>query len=134
LALGQNNNLILLDDFGADVFSLTTAGVFTIFAGSGINQYLDGTGTSASFDVATGVALDGKGNIIVADQYNQRIRMISPAGVVTTIAGNGTAADLDGNGTDAEFYNPQCVAVDPKSGNIYVSEPQSNRIRKIIVE
>jgi len=134
VAVGQNSNLILLDDFGADVFSLTTAGTFSVLAGSGINQYLDGPATTASFAIAKGVALDANGNILVADQANQRIRLISPAGIVSTIAGNGTAADLDGTGTAAEFFNPQCIAVDHKSGNIYVSEPESNRIRMITVE
>jgi hypothetical protein len=134
ITIGQNSNLFLCDDFGADIFNLTTAGVFTVFAGSGINQYLDGSGTSASFDYATSVALDASGDIIVADQINQRIRLISPSGVVSTIAGSGVGADLDGTGTAAEFFNPQCVAVDKKSGTIYVSEPQSNRIRKITVE
>jgi hypothetical protein len=134
IAIGQSSNLFLCDDFGADVFNLTTAGVFTVFAGSGITQYLDGQGTAASFGDATGVALDGSGNIIVVDQGNQRIRLITPGGLVSTIAGSGVAADLDGMGTAAEFFNPQCVAVDKKSGTIYVLEPESNRIRKITVE
>jgi hypothetical protein len=80
------------------------------------------------------LTVDGQGNVLVADEANQRIRMISPGGVVTTIAGSGTGADQDGTGASAEFYYPEAVAVDKKSGNIYVLEPMSNRIRKITMQ
>jgi hypothetical protein len=134
IALDPNGNLVLLDDFGANIFSLTTSGTFSVLAGIGILEYLDGPALSAGFSSATGLCVDSAGNVLVADEANQRIRMLSPSGMVSTIAGSGTAADMDGTGLSAQFYYPHGVAVDKKTGTIYVLEPMSNRIRKITVE
>jgi hypothetical protein len=134
IALKPADTLVLLDDFGANVFQLTPSGTFSVLAGTGSLGYYDAPAASAQFSSATGIAVDANGNILVADEANQRIRMISPAGLVSTIAGSGAAADVDNTGTAAEFYYPQGIAVDKKSGTIYVLEPMSNRIRKITVE
>jgi sugar lactone lactonase YvrE len=109
---------------------ITSAGVVTTLAGSGTGTFADGTGTSASFRNPYGVAVDSSGNVYVADQLNQRIRKITSAGVVTTLAGNGTAAFADGTGTSARFNSPQGVAVD-SAGNVYVADYNNQRIRKI---
>jgi len=119
---------------GANVYQLTPSGTFTVLAGTGSIGYYDAPAAMAQFSSATGIAIDANGNILVADEANQRIRMISPAGIVSTIAGSGTAADTDGNGTAASFNNPHGIAVDKKSGTIYVLEPTTNLIRKITVE
>jgi hypothetical protein len=134
VAVTPGDTLFLLDNDGWNVYQLTPAGVFTVLAGSGAPAYQDGPAAKASFGLATAVALDALGDILVVDESNQRIRMISPAGIVSTIAGSGAAADMDGTGMAAEFYYPHGIAVDKKSGNIYVLEPMSNRIRKITVE
>ena len=134
VAVGPDKTLYLLDDFGANVFSLTTAGVFAVLAGNGILTYLDGPAASASFSSAKGLSVDAAGDILVADQANQRIRLISSGGAVSTIAGSGTAGEVDGKGVAAQFYYPSAVAVDKQSGTIYVLEPMSNRIRKITVQ
>jgi serine/threonine protein kinase, bacterial len=134
IALKAADTLVLLDDLGANVFQLTPSGTFTVLAGTGSLGYFDAPAASAQFSSATGIAIDAKDNILVADEANQRIRLISPAGFVSTIAGSGAAADVDSTGTSAEFYYPHGIAVDKKSGNIYVLEPMSNRIRKITVE
>ena len=128
VALKSADTLVLLDDLGANVFQLTPSGTFSVLAGTGSLGYYDAPGTSAQFSSATGVAVDANGNILVADEANQRIRLISPTGMVSTIAGSGTALDQDGNGTGAAFFYPHGIAVDKKSGNIYVLEPMSNRI------
>jgi hypothetical protein len=92
--------------------------------------YADGTGEDARFWEPRGLAIDLSGNIIVGDFYNNRIRKVTPAGVVTTLAGSGLSAFSDGTGDDASFYQPYGVAVD-LSGNIIVADGGNRRIRKI---
>ena len=114
-------------------FSNTVAqssGVVSTLAGSGTPGYTDGTGTSAQFKNPYGVAVDGAGNVYVADRYNHRIRKITTSGVVSTLAGSGTPGNADGTGTSAQFYNPTGVAVDG-AGNVYVADLSNHRIRKI---
>jgi streptogramin lyase len=77
------------------------------------------------------VAVDSAGNVYVADRYNHRIRKITPAGVVTTLAGSGEVGYFDGTGTAARFARLRGVAVD-STGNVYVSD--DDRIRKISPE
>ena len=83
--------------------------------------YTDGTGTSAQFSYPTGVAVDGAGNVYVADRDNHRIRKITASGVVSTLAGSGTSGYTDGTGTSAQFDYPIGVAVDG-AGNVYVAD------------
>ena len=104
--------------------------VVTTLAGSGTAGHHDATGEAARFNYPTGVAVDSFGNLYVADATNHCIREISSGGVVSTLAGSGTAGDDDATGTAAAFYKPHGVAVD-SAGNIYVADAYDNRIRKI---
>ncbi|WP_334190017.1 RICIN domain-containing protein [Noviherbaspirillum sp.] len=91
----------------------------------------DGMGTAAYFAGARGIARDGAGNLIVADQGHHTIRRIAPDGSVTTIAGAaGRPGYVDAEGSAARFMSPTDVAVD-RAGNIYVVEAASSAIRKI---
>jgi sugar lactone lactonase YvrE len=101
-----------------------------LFAGSGTPGYKDGVGSLASFKSPAGLAFDAEGSLIVADELNHRIRKVSPAGAVSTLAGAGWAASYDGTGTSANFYNPAGVAVAP-GGDIFVAEFLNNRIRRV---
>jgi sugar lactone lactonase YvrE len=77
------------------------------------------------------VAVDTVGNVYVADTYNSTIRQVTPAGVVTTLAGQpGTSGTNDGTGTNAQFRYPSGLAVD-HSNNIYVADSGNNTIRKL---
>jgi streptogramin lyase len=91
--------------------------------------YADGTGTAAQFSLPAGVAVDASGNVYVADYANHKIRRITPAGVVTTVAGTSNGY-TDGTGTAAQFYYPTGVAVDA-SGNMYVADYNNHKIRRI---
>src|SRR5687768_4800198 len=103
----------------------------TIAGGTGISGSTDATGTAARFNNPIRLAVDGSGNIYVADYTNHTIRKISSAGVVTTLAGlPGTPGYADGAGSAARFNFPADVAVD-SSGNVYVPEYNNNTIRKI---
>ncbi|MYM73860.1 hypothetical protein GTP56_16845 [Duganella sp. FT134W] len=110
------------------VFKITRAGVITTLAGAPSIGYADGTGTQARFNTPLGIKVDDVGNLYVADTLNLRIRKITPAGVVTTIAGSGVRGSVDGAALQASFANPIGIAVD-HAGNVFVSE--SNLIRKL---
>jgi sugar lactone lactonase YvrE len=120
----------VVDDFNSCIRKVTANGIVSTFVGNTGTGYADGTGTAAYFNNPKGIALDAAGNIYVADTYNNRIRKITSSGVVTTIAGDGTAGYLDGQGTAAKFNNPYALTLDT-AGNIYVADTKNHRIRKI---
>ncbi|MDA9101755.1 hypothetical protein N9K03_01735, partial [bacterium] len=82
---------------------------------------------------AKNLVIDSQNNIYFADEDYQRIRKVTPGGVVTTIAGNGNWDFADGFGTNAKFKNPHTLAID-SSDNIYVSDRDNNRIRKLVLQ
>lgn len=92
--------------------------------------FRDGVGTHAAFNGPAGLGLDGAGNLYVADQYNKRIRKVTPGGYVSTIAGSSTGAARDGRGSDAAFNNPHGVKVAP-DGSLYVADYQNGLVRRI---
>jgi sugar lactone lactonase YvrE len=131
VAVDGSGNVYVADSWNHLIRKITSAGVVTTFAGTaGSKGSADGTGTAASFNGPTGVAIDGSGNVYVADKDNHLIRKITSAGVVTTFAGSGSGGSTNGTGTAASFYFPQDVAVDG-SGNVYVGEEGNHLIRKI---
>lgn len=130
IAMDALGDLYVADFYNHCIRKVTQAGVVSTFAGNGISGTADGTGTSAAFKSPQGLAFDPQGNLIVGDSANNRIRRITPAGVVTTIAGNGGTAVVNGTGVDAQFYIPTGVAFDAY-GNLYVMDNYHSMIRKL---
>jgi len=126
----DQGNVYVADNTGHRIRKVTPAGVVTTLAGDGTAGYQDGTGTGAKLRNPSGLTLDKEGNIIVADRLNNRIRKITPAGVVTTVAGSGTSGLVDGDAATARFADPYGVAVDAE-GNILVADLTNARIRQI---
>ncbi len=124
-----SGNIYIGDTSNNLIRKITPAGVVTTLAGSGSAGSANGTGTAASFSNPRGMAIDAAGNLYVADTFNNMIRKITPAGVVTTFAGSGAVGSANGTGIAASFNRPGDVAIDA-SGNLYVGD-SNNRIRKI---
>jgi len=131
LAFDSSNNLYFIDG-SVRIRKATPAGVVTTVTGPwGSGSYADGTGSSASFvGLAPSLALSPSGYMYVADMMNHRVRKISPTGVVTTLAGSGTAGFSNGTSTTASFNYPVGVVLDAE-GSVYVTDLQNHRVRKI---
>lgn len=123
-------NIYIADRNNNKIRKVSAAGAVTTLAGSGNIGATDGTGASATFFEPWGIACDGSGNVYVADTKNYKIRKITPAGVVTTIAGTGASGTTNGPALAAEFAFPTGIAVAP-GGIIYVAEFMTHTIRKI---
>ncbi len=120
----------------ASVIKVAPNGASTVLAGTNTSNgagagYADGTGDAAKFSAPGGIAIDGAGNLFVADTWNCAIRRVTPAGVVTTVAGGaGVIGSEDGVGSAAHFLIPAGLAVDA-TGNVIVTDTGNNTVRKI---
>jgi hypothetical protein len=119
---------------GPLVFKLDTLGIQTVVAGNGTYGFSGdgGPATSASLFLPYGVAVDGAGNLYIADLLNQRIRKVDTTGTITTVAGSGTYG-FSGDGgpaISANLGSPDGLAVDT-AGNLYIADLYNRRIRKV---
>jgi len=125
-------NTYIVDTGNHTIRKITPAGTVSTFAGlAGVFGSADGTGTAARFDTPQDIVADATGNLFVTDTGNQTIRKITPAGVVTTLAGSvKVAGKIDGLGATALFNGPLGIAIDP-TGNLFVTEEGNKDIRKV---
>ena len=130
IACDSAGNIYVADMNNSSIRKITSAAVVTTLAGFGGHGSTDGDGSVAQFYHPTGVAVDGAGNLFVADNGNSTLRKITPADYVTTIGGRpGQIGWIDATGSDARFYSPYGVTVDG-SGNVYVADVANHTIRK----
>jgi sugar lactone lactonase YvrE len=132
LTVATNGNVYVADSANNTIRKVTPSGQVTTLAGlPGNTGSADGTGSAARFYYPYGVTVATNGNIYVADSGNNTIRKVTPAGVVTTLAGAaGNAGSANGTGSAALFYWAAGVAVDT-NGNVYVADSGNNTIRKV---
>lgn len=125
-AINTNNYLAPTNTGG----TVQAGRIVSSFAGSGTMGAADGVGTEASFNLPTVVTLDSQQNIYVVDRSNNKIRKITPTGIVTTIAGTGDFGSADGLALEATFFYPDGAVVDSQD-NLFVSDQSNHIIRKI---
>ena len=136
VAVDASGNLYIADTYNNRIREVAAGtGIITTVAGNGTQSYSGdgGAATSAELNYPYGVAVDASGNLYIADCYNSRIRKVAAGtGIITTVAGNGTAAYSGDGGaaTSAKLYFPCGVALDA-SGNLYIVDTSNNRIRMV---
>jgi sugar lactone lactonase YvrE len=125
-------NLYVADYYNGLIRKISMTGAVSTYAGQEPHSgYANGTAEQAAFKYPFGIVADSAGNLYVSDTYNYVIRKITPAGVVSTLAGTpGVAGYLDATGTAAKFTLPQGIAIDG-SGNLYVAENLNRSVRMI---
>ncbi|MBK8477073.1 MAG: SMP-30/gluconolactonase/LRE family protein [Opitutaceae bacterium] len=129
-----DGTVYVADTLNHTIRKITTAGIVTTLAGTAGEQGdADGSGAAARFRHPQGLAFDNEGNLVVADTFNNMIRRITPAGVVTTVAGTSAAYSVgarDGTGPSVQFEHPSAVAVNA-AGEIFVADSSNAAIRKV---
>ncbi|MEK6289248.1 MAG: NHL repeat-containing protein [Acidobacteriota bacterium] len=131
IATDRHGNIFVADTYNDCIRRISTDGQVTTIAGTGAPGYGDGQSASASFDTPSGIAIDERGDIFVADTGNHAVRKITELGEVTTVAGR-TAAD-DGHGNEVRLNNPVGISV-THDGFLFISDEGSGRIIRIAPE
>jgi sugar lactone lactonase YvrE len=134
VAVDKAGNLYIADARNNRIRKVDARGIITTVAGNGIQGYGGdgGAATSSELNYPADVVFDASGNLYIADDGNNRIRKVDARGIITTVAGNGIQG-YGGDGgaaTGAELNYPAGVAFDA-SGNLYIADIKSNRIRKV---
>ncbi len=130
LALLPDGDLIVADTSNNCIRRITPKGETTTIAGAGTAGYVDGPGKTAQFNGPIGVATDTSGKIYVADSYNDRIRVISPDGQVSTLAGKGSPGYADGDRNTALFDTPSGITV-LADGSVIVADTGNDKLRRL---
>ena len=128
LAIDSAGNVYVADSGNNRIRKIDTTGTVSTVAG-GWSGYKDGPAAEAQFNSPWDVAIDPAGDLLVADMGNNRIRRLTPQGVVSTIAGSGSG-DSDGPALQAEFSRPAALAPD-RHGNLFVVDRDNGSVRKI---
>ena len=132
--IDATGNLYISDYWNERIRKVNTSGIITTFAGNGTDSYSGdgGQATNAELSSPMQLAIDRLGNLYFAALFNNRIRKIDSQGIITTVAGNGTASYSGdgGQATNATLNEPSGVTID-SSGNLYIADTGNNLIRKV---
>ncbi|KAA1242474.1 IPT/TIG domain-containing protein [Aquimarina sp. RZ0] len=130
LTIDASDNIYVTEFGNATIRKITPDNTVSTLVGTGVVGFVDGPPDVAQINFTSGMEIDSDGNIIFADSGNHSIRKVTPAGVVTTIAGTGEAGDVNGEGSVAQFSAPLDVDIDSE-GNIYVVDFSNSKIKVI---
>ncbi|HTA68136.1 MAG TPA: IPT/TIG domain-containing protein [Bryobacteraceae bacterium] len=134
VAVDSAGNIFVADTQGRRIVKYSSSGVYTTIAGSGNGGFSgdNGPGPNATVYDPMGLAVDVSGNVYIADTFNSRIRKVTPSGIITTVAGNGTLyfSGDGGPATQAALHFPHGVAVD-SSGNVYITDTVNSVVREL---
>jgi len=133
LAILPGGDLVVADTGNNCIRRVPVRGETSTVAGDGKPGYADGPARAAQFNGPIGVAVDTRGNIYVADSYNDRIRMITPEGQVSTVAGKGSPGYADGDRSTALFDTPSGIVV-ANDNSLIVADTGNDRLRRISAE
>ena len=130
IAVDRAGNVYVADTGANRIFKISPGGAVITLAGDGHAGFRDGAAGQAEFDGPIGVAVDAQDNVYVADTYNDRIRLITPAGRVKTLAGGAAPGFADGSGAAAAFDTPCGIALG-KDGVLFIADAGNNAIRRL---
>ena len=134
VAVDSSGNLYIADFGNCRIRKVNPSGIISTVAGNGSYGYGGdgGPATAAVLNYPLDVAVDSIGNLFIADRSNNRIRKVSPSGIITTVAGTGAYGYSGDSGpaTSARLNFPHNVAVDGK-GNLFIADTQNNRVRRV---
>jgi len=134
VTIDARGDLYIADTWNQRIRKVDKNGIITSVAGNGLYGYSgdNGPATEARLNQPSSIAVDGSGNIYIADELNHRIRKVDTNGIITTVAGNGTTG-YSGDGdpaTQAQLYNPRGVTIDA-AGYLYIADSVNDRIRRV---
>jgi sugar lactone lactonase YvrE len=130
VCVGEDGTIYVSEFHNHRIRRISRDGYVSTIAGSGLIGFVDGTSSHAQFNHPWGIAVDKRNNVYVADSDNHSVRMVSPCGFVTTVAGCGSAGFRDGSTVTAMFNSPVGVCVS-STGEVFATDTLNHRIRRI---